>query len=72
MHAKPITKPRNPETVRVHLHLHDYQIEWMDDNNIQRSGFIRDLLDDVVVHTRTTLPDNQTTLNDYTNNKKQP
>jgi len=67
MQRNQITKPDDPETVRVHLQLHDYQIEWFDNHNIQRSGFMRDLLDEVIVDDRTDLPDTQTTLNDYTN-----
>ena len=61
-----IPKPDSPDKSRVHVHLYDYHIEWLDNNNIQRSGCIRDLLDSIIVNNRTDLPDNQTTLTDYT------
>lgn len=65
MQHTPIHKPNNPTTERVHLRIYKYQLEWLSEHNIQRSGFVRDLLDDALVDPRTNVPDNQTTLNDY-------
>lgn len=67
MERTQISAPNDPTATRVHISIYDYQLEWMNEHNIQRSGFVRDLLDDVLVDARTDLADDQTTLTEYTN-----
>lgn len=65
MRFEQIENPDDPNDVRVHVILRDYHVEWMSEHNIQRSGFIRDLLDDVILaDSSTDTPDNPQTDNE--------
>ena len=44
MNSESTDIPENPTSVRKHVILHKHQVDWIDDNNLQLSAYLRDLI----------------------------